>query len=664
MARQNLARVVPTASPRVMCRRRWRQALCHSILLLTAAQTFSSLAIAQRAQSTSATFNWAEFQRLRGETHQAEARALRAYRLPPRRLGGEEFGSYNLLHIRSELPIDGLRFPDRARHQVTLVPSFPAARFAFISFNWTPNRILFEGLEVPFESLEDGLITEINLGVDWPEGEPLELEIEATLSFTCEELILCNDTGAYPHSITPGILPLNPEGFERDYFLIELIFLQTTEERVHPMGTGRVVERAPEEGRWHFETEQINQIPAFSLHWVEPEPFDELIELSPATPGGFNVGVGPRIRESLDLLESLYFPYPFSRLGASTVDDFIGAAIGPQGNIFLPETFWDPRAYEVPEIERLISSVIAHEVAHQYFFNSVFVAGEGASWLSEGFAEYSSDRFAERRYGDDLNRRGNYWAWLGAVPPEQDLPLASAAVDESPQRTEFVYSKGATILHTLRNLFGERFEEALRAYVVAFNGQFTSNEELQESLESGLDASLASFFDQWVYGEGYPTLTVEATWRPVEDEQGVLDLYVSSKGQSLPWLNTLQFEELQSARTEWVFEEHEYSGEGPIEFSKAFQGGTRALRVEPNLRFPHRIENLRPSDVNLSGVVDGADFLDLYFATRQGLELPDPRWAPLLDLDGNQRIDRGDIESALSNFGAGLPRTEEEPEID
>ena len=78
MARQNLARVVPTASPRVMCRRRWRQALCHSILLLTAAQTFSSLAIAQRALSTSATFNWAEFQRLRGETHQAEARALRA----------------------------------------------------------------------------------------------------------------------------------------------------------------------------------------------------------------------------------------------------------------------------------------------------------------------------------------------------------------------------------------------------------------------------------------------------------------------------------------------------------------------------------------------------------------------------------------------------------
>jgi aminopeptidase N len=162
-----------------------------------------------------------------------------------------------------------------------------------------------------------------------------------------------------------------------------------------------------------------------------------------------------------------------------------------------------------------------HETSHHWCGNLVRLASWNDFWLSEGCANYMAGRFfrdhgdpeAARRYWGSQLRRALLFDGLffnpplhALRPPDPELPDAGNIVDG------ISYQKGAWILHMLEDRLGtERFNRTLRAWFTGRAFQAASTRDFQAQVErSGgmTPAAVAAFFDQWVYGTGFPAFNL------------------------------------------------------------------------------------------------------------------------------------------------------------
>lgn len=159
-------------------------------------------------------------------------------------------------------------------------------------------------------------------------------------------------------------------------------------------------------------------------------------------------------------------------------------------------------------------SLIAHELAHQWFGNKVTCGSWKDIWLNEGFATYLSGLVVE-----NLDGPGNFVSWKnstinnitsannGAVYLTETEALNVNRIFSS----RLSYNKGAMVVHMLRWKMGdENFFQALRNYLsdplLAFNYAVTDDLKLHLEAVSGMD--LTEFFNDWVYGQGHPSYHV------------------------------------------------------------------------------------------------------------------------------------------------------------
>lgn len=151
-----------------------------------------------------------------------------------------------------------------------------------------------------------------------------------------------------------------------------------------------------------------------------------------------------RQHEMIALFERLFGPYPFSDYKVLVTDDELEIPVESQGMSTFGRNHVDGRSGS----DRLI----AHELAHQWFGNSVGVAAWQHIWLNEGFACYCEWLWAEhcgQGTADDLAR--HHHRRLSALP--QDLLLA----DPGPRDMfdDRIYKRGALTVHALRLLVSD-----------------------------------------------------------------------------------------------------------------------------------------------------------------------------------------------------------------
>lgn len=155
-----------------------------------------------------------------------------------------------------------------------------------------------------------------------------------------------------------------------------------------------------------------------------------------------------------------------------------------------------------------------HELAHHWFGNSVTPMDLRENWLSEDFAMYGewpiTAALSRALSFDAILRWYMEFYRTEEVPSEGALPRYDyMGAGASHNYTSVIYIKGAIVLNMLRHWMGdERFRGGMRDYFARYRGQNVTSEMFREVMEEHSEESLAQYFDQWVYGIGWPMLRV------------------------------------------------------------------------------------------------------------------------------------------------------------
>ena len=148
--------------------------------------------------------------------------------------------------------------------------------------------------------------------------------------------------------------------------------------------------------------------------------------------------------------------------------------------------------------------LVAHELAHQWFGNSVTIDSWQHIWLNEGFACYAEWLWSEAAGGssaDELAR--STWKRLRDLP--QDLTIAAPGA-----RLMFddrLYKRGALTLHALRStMTDELFFELLQTWAADHRHGTVNTDQFLAHAQRFREQSLAGLFNAWLYERPLPKL--------------------------------------------------------------------------------------------------------------------------------------------------------------
>jgi aminopeptidase N len=200
--------------------------------------------------------------------------------------------------------------------------------------------------------------------------------------------------------------------------------------------------------------------------------------------------------------------YPWSRYAQATVTDFIGG-MENVGATTLVDWLPDEAAYRDRPWFR--QTLIPHELAHQWFGNLVTTENWSNYWLNEGLAEFLAGQYwgsKEGRHAEDDFYLDEYQRFL-ISDARRRVPLASF-------NSNNVYTKGALVMQMLKKQLGpERFWASLNRYLTRHSFGNATSEDLRRAVLHATGQNLGWFWDQWIYGAGYPEFTVTPSYDSV-----------------------------------------------------------------------------------------------------------------------------------------------------
>jgi len=153
----------------------------------------------------------------------------------------------------------------------------------------------------------------------------------------------------------------------------------------------------------------------------------------------------------------------------------------------------------------------AHELAHQWFGDYVTCGSWHDIWLNEGFATYSEALITEH-----IDGQSAFDSWKESANNQiTGSPSGAVYVTDTTSINRIFdgrlsYKKGAMVLNMLRlKMSDSDFFQGIRNYLSVHASAYAKTPDLQLSMENQYGQNLQEFFNDWVYGEGYPTYNID-----------------------------------------------------------------------------------------------------------------------------------------------------------
>jgi aminopeptidase N len=201
-----------------------------------------------------------------------------------------------------------------------------------------------------------------------------------------------------------------------------------------------------------------------------------------------------QIPELMDWAVTYFGPYPFDSIGSVV-------ARGPGDVEYALESQAKPVYAGVTGNPSSLADAQLHEIAHQWFGNSVSPKNWRDMWLNEGFATYAEWLWDEDEGGDTAQEAfekafayDKNWQFPPASPPNP------ASISDEP-----VYEGGAMVLHKVRQAVGDdAFFEILEGWPAAYRGANASTADFTKYVENKTHKDLSAVWDVWLFGGEKP----------------------------------------------------------------------------------------------------------------------------------------------------------------
>ena len=214
-----------------------------------------------------------------------------------------------------------------------------------------------------------------------------------------------------------------------------------------------------------------------------------------------------RTAQMVELYSTLVGPFPYEKLALVESSTRFGGMENAAA-IFLDEKRIGGT--------RSLEGLAAHEIAHQWFGDSVTQSDWTDLWLSEDFATYFGNVFFERADGREsflARMRESRDDYLKANKTQPHAIVEARPADLFTLLNPFNYDKGAWVLHMLRGIMGDGpFFAAVRDYYSAYRDRTTTTAELRMIMERHAGQPLDWFFRQWVFSPGHPIYALDWRW--------------------------------------------------------------------------------------------------------------------------------------------------------
>ena len=194
--------------------------------------------------------------------------------------------------------------------------------------------------------------------------------------------------------------------------------------------------------------------------------------------------------------------YPYTELDVvSTPMQALGMEY--PGVVTIALNLYDPNA-EIggARAKIILESTVAHEVAHQWFYNVVGNDQVDEPWLDEAVVQYLTGLYYEDVHGKRAAQRyrrswENRWERVDRADIPIGLPVRAY---QDNQYGAIVYGRGPLFIATLAEKMGqETFDEFLRHYYQSNKWDIGTSDEFRQLAEQHCRCDLTALFEEWVY---------------------------------------------------------------------------------------------------------------------------------------------------------------------